>query len=194
VEPNTVSVTGWRTRRSGQPRRHYGVLPSLGVQPALGRSLSQADDAPGSQETGILTGGYWRTKFGGDPGAIGKRILLDGRAHDIIGVLPDTFRFLDRKPALVLPLRLDRNKTFLGNFSFSALARLKPGVTIVQATADVERMVPISLGRFPPFPGFNAKMFQEARLAPALQSLKQNLIGDVSTVLWVLMGTIGWSC
>jgi putative ABC transport system permease protein len=106
-------------------------------------------------------------------------------------VLPDTFRFLDRKPALVLPLRLDRNKTFLGNFSFSALARLKPGVTIVQATADVERMVPISLGRFPPFPGFNAKMFQEARLAPALQSLKQNLIGDVSTVLWVLMGTIG---
>jgi putative ABC transport system permease protein len=106
-------------------------------------------------------------------------------------VLPDTFRFLDRKPALVLPLRLDRSKTFLGQFSYSALARLKPGVTIASANADVERLLPVALQRFPPPPGYNAKMFQEARLAPRLGSLKQDLVGDVSTVLWVLMGTIG---
>ena len=191
-ESDTVSVTGL-----AQPEEikslHVtdGFLAILGVQPALGRSFSRKDDEPGSPQTVILTAGYWRSKFGGDPSAIGRRILLDGRAREIIGVMPDTFRFLDRRPAVILPLRLDRRKTFLGNFSQSAVARLKPGVTIAQANADAARMIPISYQRFPPFPGFSVKMLEEAKLAPHTRSLKEDLVGDVSTVLWVLMGTIG---
>jgi len=167
------------------------VLPSLGVQPALGRTFSTRDNSPGSPQTVILFAGYWRSKFGSDPSAVGRRILLDGDAREIIGVLPDSFRFLDRKAALVLPLRFDRNKTFLGNFSYAAVARLEPGVTIAQANADVERVIPLALKRFPPYPGFSTKMFDEARLSPHVRPLKQDLVGDVSTVLWVLMGTIG---
>jgi len=64
-------------------------------------------------------------------------------------------------------------------------------VTIEQAAADAARMIPISLGRFPPFPGGNVKMFEEAHLAPNFRSLKNDLVGDVQTTLWVLMGTIG---
>jgi predicted permease len=189
---DTVSVTG-----RAEPEQVLsldvtdGVLPILGVQPLLGRSFSRQDDTPGSPETAMLTYGYWRSKFGGDASVLGQRVLIDGRASEIIGVLPATFRFLDRKPALMLPLRLDRNKTFLGNFSFTAIARLKPGVTIQTASADVARMIPISLERFPAMLGYNAKMFEEARLAPGLQSLKQSLVGDLGGVLWVLMGTIG---
>jgi predicted permease len=188
----TVSVTG-----RAEPEQvvsldvSVGVLPILGVQPLLGRSFSRQDDTPGSPDTAMLTFGYWRSKFGGDASVIGQRVVVNGRATEIIGVLPATFRFLDRKPALMLPLRLDRNKTFLGGFGFTSVARLKPGVTIAEASADIARMIPMALQRFPPFPGYNAKMFEEARLAPSLQSLKQSLVGDLGGVLWVVMGTIG---
>ena len=168
-----------------------GVLGILGVPPALGRPFSQKDDDPDSPETVILMAGYWRTKFGGDPSAIGRRLLMDGHAREIIGVMPDSFRFLDRKPAVILPMRLDRGKTFLGNFSQQAIARLKPGVTIAQANADAARVIPIAFQRFPPFPGFSLKMLEEAKLAPHIRSLKEDLVGQISTVLWVLMGTIG---
>ena len=106
-------------------------------------------------------------------------------------MLPDSFRFLDRKVSLVVPYRFDRSKVFLGQFSFSAIARLKPGTTVQQANADVARMIPISLAKFPPFPGGSVKMFEEARITPAVVSLKDDLVGDVRKVLWVLMGTLG---
>src|SRR5205807_4034495 len=166
-----------------------GAVSLLGVPPLLGRGFSHADDSPGSPETVILTAGFWRSKLGGDPAAVGRRLVLDGRPREIIGVMPDAYRFLDRKPALFLPLRLDPNKTILGNFSFSALARLKPGVPIQQASADVARMIPIAIHRFPPFPGFTAKAFEEARVEPRLRPLKEDLVGDISAMLWVLMGT-----
>ena len=163
----------------------------LGVQPMLGRLFSQKDDEPGGQETVILTSGYWQSRFGGDRSAIGRMVMLDSRPREIIGVLPDTFRFLDRNVSLVVPYRFDRSKVFLGQFSFAAIARLKPGATIAQATADVARMIPISLTRFPPFPGGSVKMFEEVHLSPVVRSLKDDLVGDVRKILWVLMGTIG---
>ena len=168
-----------------------GLLPLLGVAPALGRAFSKDDDSPKGAEAVVLTDGYWRTRFGGDPSALGRRLLVDGRAREIIGVLPASFRFGDQKPAVVLPLRLDRSAVRLGQFSYTAVARLKPAATIDQAAADVARLIPVSLSRFPPFPGMSLKMFEEAKIAPMLRSLKDDVIGDVGSVLWVLMGTIG---
>jgi predicted permease len=168
-----------------------GVLPMLGAQPMLGRLFSRADDTPATPETVVLTAGYWRSKFGADPAVIGRTVTVDGRQNQIIGVLPDSFRFLDRRVSLVTVYRIDRSKVFLGQFSYTAIARLKPGVTLEQANADATRLVPVSLGKFPPFAGANLKMFEEARITPNIISLKDDLIGDVKTVLWVLMGTIG---
>jgi putative ABC transport system permease protein len=188
----TVSVTG--LAEPEEVRTLFvtdGILPMLGVQPKLGRVFTKTDDAPGSPETVVLTSGYWKSKFGGDSAAVGRMLMIDSRPREIIGVLPDTFRFLDRSVSLVVPYRFDRSKVILGQFSYSAMARLKPGTTIDQASADVARLIPISLGRFPPFPGGSVKMFEEARLSPSVRSLKDDLVGDVQTVLWVLMGTIG---
>lgn len=168
-----------------------GVLPILAVQPLLGRLFSRADDAPGSPETVILMYGYWRSKFGGDPSVVGRRVVLDGRAREVIGVLPETFRFLDLSPSMILPLQLNRGKTFLGNFSYQSVARLKDGVTLAQANADVARMIPIALKKFPPFPGYSVKMFEDARLGPDVKGLKQSVVGNLGSVLWVLMGTVG---
>ena len=167
-----------------------GVIPILGVAPLLGRSFSRQGDQAGSPPTVILSHGYWQSKLGGDPAAVGKRLTIDGEPREVIGVMPRDFRFLDLKYALILPLRFDRAKVTLGNFSYQSVARLKPGATIAQADADVARLLPISFERFPAPPGFNKKMFEEARLAPRLRPFKRDLVGDVGDVLWVLMGTI----
>jgi putative ABC transport system permease protein len=168
-----------------------GVLRALGVQPALGRLFTPKDDAPDGPETVILTDGYWRSKLGSDPAVVGRRITLDGRPREIVGVLPAAFRFLDRDPAILLPMRLDKSKTYLGGFNYRGLARLKPGVTIDQASADIGRLIPVSLQRFPAFPGFSAKMFDDARLGPKVEPLKKTVTGDLDRVLWLLMGIVG---
>src|SRR5258705_2973464 len=119
-------------------------------------------------------------------------LVVDGKARQIIGVLPKGFHFLDGEiDALSTPLQFDRNKTNLGNFSYEALARLKPGVTLQQANADVGRMLPIVESTFPAPPGFSIKLFRDARIGPNVRPLKQDVVGDVGKVLWVLMGSIG---
>ena len=168
-----------------------GTLNALGVQPALGRWFTAKDDSPGSPETVLLSYGYWQRKFGGDPATIGRQLRVDGKSKQIIGVMPRSFRFLDDKPDVILPFRFDRNKTFLGNFSYQGIARLKPGVTLAQANADVARMIPMVNTRFPPPPGFSAKIFEDVKILPNVRPLKQDVVGDLGKVLWVLMGSIG---
>ena len=169
----------------------YGLLRTLGVRPMLGRPFTRSDDEPGSPDTVMLTYGYWRRKFGGDRATVGKTITVDGKLRQIIGVLPQSFHFGGSDLALLIPLQLDRAKTFLGDFSFDGIARLKPGVTLAEADADVARLLPIMLRSFPPPPGYTTKMFEDARIAPNLRPLKQDVVGDVGNVLWVLMGGIG---
>ena len=167
------------------------VLPILGVQPALGRWFSEKDDAPGSAQTAILMHGWWMARFGGDSSVIGRQIVVDGIPREVIGVMPATFGLLDHEAAFLLPLQFDRNKTILGQVDYRGIARLKPGVTIGQASTDIARMIPIALHQFPPSPGLTLKEFEDVRFAPKLQSLTQTLIGDIAKTLWVLMGTIG---
>ncbi|MGB6876058.1 MAG: ABC transporter permease [Candidatus Acidiferrales bacterium] len=168
------------------------ILPMLGVRPALGRVFSPQDDSPTAPKTAVLTYGYWQHKFGGSPSAIGRTIVVDGSPRQIIGVLPRNFRFMNEiDPALFVPFQLDRSKTHLGGFGFEGIARLKPGVTIAAANSDVARMLPIVMRSFPSLPGFSVNLFQKARIAPALHPLKQDVVGDIGTLLWVLMGSLG---
>src|SRR5205823_2425391 len=160
-----------------------GVLPILGVLPMLGRWFTRKDDSPRSPETVMLTYGYWQRRFGGDRGVIGRRIIVNGRAQEVIGVMPQRFRFMNANPSLVLPFQLDRNKVFIGNFGYQAVARLKPGVTLAQANADVARMLPMLARKFPLPPGFNLKMLEEARIGPNVRPFKNDVIGDVGKVL-----------
>ena len=126
-----------------------GALQVLGAQPLLGRQFNRADGVSGSPLTVILGYRYWQRRFGSDNSAIGRMIAIDGQPHQIIGVMPRNFHFLDYEdPELFLPIQFDRNKLFLGNFSYDGIARLKPGVTLAQANADVARMLPIVLRTF----------------------------------------------
>jgi len=192
-EDDSVSITG--VAEPEQVRGldvSEGTLPLLGVKPALGRLFTADDDLHGKPETVILTYGYWRHKFGGDSSAVGRTITVDGKPREIIGVLPQNFTFFDRQePSVLLPFQFDRANLHLGNYSYHALARLKPGVTIAQASTDAARMLPIVLRSYPPPEGFSLKLFEDAHVAPAFRPLKQDVIGDIATVLWVLMASIG---
>jgi predicted permease len=169
-----------------------GTLPLLGIAPMLGRTFTRQDDSPGAPDTAVITYGFWKKKFGGSNSVIGQSITLDGKPREIIGVLPQRFHFLDwDDPAVLLPFKWDRNKTNLGNFSYEGIARLKPGVTMEQASADIARMLPVVARTFPAPPGFSAKIFEDARIGPNLRPLKTDVIGDVGNTLWVLMGSIG---
>ena len=168
----------------------YGTLQAVGVPPAIGRWFSRDDDTPGSPQTVMLMHGYWQRRFGGDRGVVGRTITVDARPHTVIGIMPAGFQFLDVNADLILPHRFDRSRIFLGNFSYPALGRLKPGVSVQQANADVARMVPIWLQAWPAPMGLDRKVFETAGLAPAIRPLKQDVVGNVREVLWVLMGTI----
>jgi predicted permease len=189
---DSLTVTG-----TGQPEHVTGLdvtsgtLPLLGVTPALGRVFTRSDDSPGTPETVILSYAYWREKFGADPGVIGRSITADGKPRQIIGVLPRDFHFLDYEdPKLVVPMQWDRSKTKLGNFSYEALARMKPGVTMEQANTDLTRLIPVAIRSFPAPDGFSVKLFENVGLAMSLRPLKKDVIGDVGNTLWVLMGSI----
>ena len=188
----SVSITGMAAPE--QVRNIWvtvGVLDAIGIAPELGRVFTAKDDSPENPATAMLTYGYWQRRFGGDRSVIGRQIRVDGRLDEIIGVMPQHFSFLEPNLDLILPMRFDRAKTTLGNFSYQALARLKPGVSIEQANADVARMLPIVNTRFSPPPGFSLKIFDNVRFFPDVRPLKQDVVGDLGKVLWVLMGSIG---
>jgi predicted permease len=189
---DSLNVTG-----AGEPEHVPGLdvtdgaLPILGVAPALGRLFTRKDDSAGSPQTVLLSYGYWQRKFGGASSVIGRSITVDGKPREIIGVLPRGFHFLDQQDAaLILPFQWDRSKTHLGEFSERAFARLKPGVTMAQASADMARLLPVVLRTFPAPEGFSATLFEKARISPNLRPLKQDVVGDAGNVLWVLMGSI----
>ncbi len=185
-EETTATVTG-----RGNPEEvrlltaSREVLTTLGVRPEVGRWFSKEDDSPGTPDAVILTSGYWHRKFGGDRRVVEGALTINSRPHQIIGVMPAGFRF-GADADIIVPLRIDRAQ-LIPAFRLLGVARLKPGVTLAQANADVARMLPIYAENF----RVNKTRFRNARWAPSLRPLKQDVVGDVGRTLWVLMGSIG---
>jgi len=169
----------------------FRLFPMLGVQPQLGRGFTEKDSESGSPDVMMISHRYWQRRFGGDPKVIGRRIQADGVAREIVGVLPDGLWFLDWRHDTVVPLRYDRATVRLAGYNFQAIAKLKPGITITQANADVARMIAIQLTKFPPPQGMSTKMMEDAKLGPNVRLLKDDLLGDIGKTLWVVMATIG---
>jgi predicted permease len=179
----TAAITG-----NGDPEEvrtlaaSRSLLTTLGVPPALGRWFSTAEDAPGGPATVMLTHGYWQRKFGGDPGALSRTLTIDGRPHQIVGVMPAGFRF-GEEFEIIRPLRI--NAAAPGSlFRLVGVARMKPGVTLAQSNADVGRVLHAWFEREGTPPNIRA------RWSPALQPLKDDIVGDVRATLWILMGAI----
>ena len=99
--------TAWTVTGVAEPEKVSGLLAShrflavLGAQPAFGRAFTAADEDPHGERTVILSDGYWRSRFGADRSVLGRRIVLDGNAYSVIGVLPPSFQFMDRDISLL---------------------------------------------------------------------------------------------
>jgi predicted permease len=189
---NTASITA-----PGDPEEvqrlvsTHEFLPTLGVNPLLGRTFSEADDQPSSPATVILSYAYWQRRFGGAESVLGQTLTVDGAPHEVIGVLAQGFRFLQQPADILTPARPNRTRAFVPSMEGRGIARLKKGVTLAQASADVARMIPILIDTFPIVPGLTRKAVEDSQLAPNLRSLKKDIVGDLDDVLWVLMGTMG---
>jgi putative ABC transport system permease protein len=166
-----------------------GILTALDVQPALGRWFSPDDHRPGTQDTVILSGGYWQRRFGGDLNVIGRVMTIDTTPRTVIGVMPASFSVRGIPVDLILPLRFDPARTDAGplpeGFCCRGIARLKPGATLAQANADVAGMVE-AWKRVE-----NKQQLEDLQLGPAVRPLKDDVIGNVGSVLWILLGSIG---
>ncbi len=168
----------------------HDTLQALDVVPASGRPFTPADEAPGSPDTILLAHGFSQRRFGGDPSIVGRTILIDSRPRQVVGVMPQDFRFLADEVDVLLPLQVDRSQLRLGGFNLRGVARLKPGVTIAAANADVARMIPGWLQAWPAPAGVSHAVFESARFTPDLRPLKEALVGDIGDVLWVVMGAV----
>jgi predicted permease len=169
-----------------------GVLQTLRVPPAAaGRWFLPADQNPHDPKTAMLSYGYWQRRFGADPSVIGRNINVDSQLREIVGVMPRGFRLINADSDLVVPLAFDRSKLILAGFGYQGIARLKPGVTIAQADADLARMVPIWMDSWSNGPGSNSHFYENWKITPAIRPLKQEVIGNVGNALWVVMTTVG---
>lgn len=154
-----------------------GTFPILGVEPALGRTFTAEDDLPGSPETVILGHGYWESRFAASPSVLGKTLTINGKPMTIIGVMPKDFRFLRVDPAVWLPFQFDRSEVYVGNFSYQGVARLRPGVSLEAANADVERLIPVAVERYPR--GMSLENVRSVGLGADVHPLKEDFVGNV---------------
>jgi len=179
-DPKEVSITG-----AGDPERVQALLvsastlPILRVQPRVGRVFGTEDDTPGQPLRVMLTFGYWQRRFGGADAVVGQRLAIDGTPAEVIGVLPASFKFLRTRPDVLLPMPLDASAPRSISFGFQALARLRPGVTLAQANADVARLI----ARLPP-------AFARLELQPDVRPLADDVIGNVGEILWILLAAV----
>ena len=195
-----VTITGF-----GDPERVRalvvtdGTLQALGVQPMLGRGFTEAEHGPAAEGPTpvLLSYAFWQRRFGGDEAALGRQFSLENGPGQVVGVMPRDFRFLAStpQPDIIAAVGSTLPQLILAQFNYHALARLKPGVTPAEASADLERMLPIWLDEWPAGPP-NASITREAvaswNLAPVVRPLKEDVVGSiVASTLWVLMAAIG---
>ena len=164
----------------------YQIWKVVGVEPLLGRTFGEEDDKPGAESVVVLSYGIWRRNFAGDRSIVGKTIDVNLSARTVLGVMPPGFDF-PGKADMWSPLRLDpANLQWRQNHYLEVVARLKPGVTIEQATADLRAQT----SRWPEeyAPGYTI----DGGFDTYVISLLDQEVGDVRPALFTLLGAVGF--
>jgi putative ABC transport system permease protein len=178
----TLSGAGGAERVNGT-RATWDAFPMLGQNPALGRGFEPRDCEPGAPHVVILSYGFFERRFGGDAGLIGRSIVLNGEPHTIIGVMPRGFRFLDA-PDLFTPLILDPAKASRDFYYLLAVGRLKPGVSLSQAQAEMSGIARNLEVAYPATNEGSGVVLEPVRDALVKSSHVQ--------ILWVLLGAVAF--
>jgi predicted permease len=189
-----VNLTGiGEPQRVPAARVSASFFPLLGVAPAVGRSFAADEDQPGRNDVVILSNAIWSTEFGSDEYIVGKTVRLDGRPYTVVGVMPRSFEFpykdqlMDSEAKLWVPLALTykEKQGRADSFDFRFIGRLKPGVTLAQAQADIETIAARMRQQHPDVYRDNLEM--TASILP----LSEKVIGNVRSLLLILFGAVG---
>jgi predicted permease len=190
--PGTASITGLaQPEQVNTAQISGGVLETLKVPAFTGQWLTASDQDSHGLGRVMLSYGYWQRRFGGDPGAVGRTINVDSQSRVIAGVMPRGFKVVNYDFDMLVPLALDPTNEQLAGFSYRGIARLRPGVPLAQANSDVASLLNVWMDSWSNGPGTDPHWYLNWRIAPAIQPLKDTVVGSIQTVLWVVMGTIG---
>ena len=185
VAPSSATSPAERVDAAGVTANFFDVL---GVRQAAGRVFRENEDRPGAARVVVLSNGFWRSRFHGDSSVIGTRLVVDGISREVVGVMPAGFEFPSTTTRLWIPLTFDPAHTSDGSFNYGGIGRLRSDVTIDAARADLERILPRLLDEFPnPIP---RAMWEGAHVRPSVTPLRESLVGDVSRLLWILLGSV----
>ena len=163
-----------------------GFFSTLGVQPILGRSFRSDDDQVGAAPVVMIGGGLWRREFGSSPDVIGKSLTLNGTSYVVVGVVPPDFTFYGHDRDLYTPIGQWNDPSFRDrriSVSAHAVGRLKPGVTLPQAKADMDVVARNLAAAFPA---------ADKDVGITLLSLKEDIVGNIQPFLLVLLGAVGF--
>ena len=180
-----VNVTG-----AQEPQRVRSIVASsevlrvLGVAPALGRAFSLDDERWGSHRVALLGNGLWRSRFGADPGVIGRALTIDGQPYTVVGVLPAGFTWIGSETDLLLPLSFEPgdNLNSHNNYFMGVVGRLRPGVTEEQARTEVAG---IARGIAEEFP-------ESRNMTMDVMSLAESTFGELRPAMAVLLGAVAF--
>jgi putative ABC transport system permease protein len=187
MAPRSFNLTG-----SGEPERLDGrrvsanLFQLLGVQPQLGRAFRPEEDAPGSRVV-ILSNGLWQRRFGGDRQIIGRAINLSGESYTVIGVMPTAMelpRMTDWHDQLwVTPAFPAEEATSRGSHYLQVIARMKPGVTLPQAQAEMKTIAARLARQYPE---------DNLRIGATVNPLREEYVGEIRPALLILLGAVAF--
>ena len=165
-----------------------GFFEQLGVNPVLGRAFAPGEDRIGVAPTVMITGGFWKRKFGSAQDVLGKSLTLDGKDYTIIGVIPATFDLLGslRTREVYVPIGQWNNPLLMNRaagLGIGGIGRLKPGITVQQARADMERVTQNLAAAYPE---------ADKGIGAAVIPVRKWLLGSVEPFLLVLFGAVGF--
>jgi putative ABC transport system permease protein len=176
-------------RLGDYPQRFEGayispaLLPLLGVQPAVGRAFLPADAEPGQGRVVLLSHGLWERGFGADPGVVGRQLNINGQSHEVVGVMPAGFQSFGTDlwaPLVFSPDDLHNR----GDHGLLVLARVKPGLSLEQARADLRGLTQAVKDQNPDYP------YARFEFAFTLAPLLDEMVGGVQKPLWILAGAV----
>ncbi|HEX8282764.1 MAG TPA: ABC transporter permease [Pyrinomonadaceae bacterium] len=175
---------------AGEPERLSGrrvsadLFSLLGVAPHAGRTFAPEEDRPGANKVVVLSHGLWQRRFGADPTLIGKTLSLNGEPHTVVGVMPPRFQFPSRLDELWVPIALTPEQAAnRGRHYLEVVARLKPGVTVERAQAEMSTIAARLQQQYPQ---------QNTNLGATVETMHEHLVGDIRPALLVLLGAVGF--
>jgi predicted permease len=177
-----------RAERVAAGRVSASVFRVLGIPALHGRALTDRDDVVDAPRVVVIGQRLWERKFGGDASIVGRTLEIDGLAREVVGIMPAEFRLPSDRTDLWVPLGIDPAHTATAAFDYRGVARLRDGVTLAAATADLQRLLPLVPEAFPG--RLTAASITQVRMRAVVRPLRDVVVGDVGRVLWVVLGAV----